>query len=268
MGEFKHIICPKCNERLQKDSNMLKCKNGHSYDIASQGYVNLLPPHKSGEIPGDSKEMINARRNFLSKGYYLPLADRLCKIIKELHPDIIADIGCGEGYYTSKIRSATDSYTIGIDISKFALSAASKTDRQTDYCAASLHALPIADNSANVLLCCFCAYDENEFARVLKNGGKFILVTPGKRHLFGLKSVLYDEPYENAEQTPELNGFALENTQSIKYNINIADSDDIWNLFSMTPYFWTTKKSGAEKLKELTQLSTEVEFNIQTYTRL
>ncbi len=266
-NKFLNIICPICGHKLKPVSNMLKCKNNHSYDISDEGYVNLLPPHKNGNIPGDSKEMVRARRNFLNKDYYLPLANELISIIKDISPDILIDIGCGEGYYTNKIEQNTNTEIYGIDISKFALALAAKTNKNINYCTASLHSLVFNDNIADALLCCFCAYDEKEFARILKPKGNFILVTPGSKHLFGLKSILYDEPYENPDDNNDIAGFSLDYEKRLTYDIRIESAEDIWNLFSMTPYYWKTPKSGTEKLKGVSYLYTPVEFIIHVFKK-
>lgn len=263
--KFSDIICPKCSQSMHFDGKSLRCENGHCYDVSSKGYVNLLPPHKQGTVPGDNKEMVRARRAFLDKGYYKPLSDKLCEIIKRLAPELVADIGCGEGYYTGKISQALCCKTVGFDVSKYALSYAAAAYGDIDFCVANLHNIPLKNESCSAVLCCFCAYDEAEFARILKNGGKFILVTPGKRHLFGLKSVLYEKPYENSTEL-EFDKFKLAETHKITYDICVEHSD-IWNLFSMTPYYWKTSKEAAERLKNIEKLHTEADFLIRVYQK-
>ena len=264
--KFNYIVCPKCRKKLSVSGNTLKCAEGHSFDVASCGYVNLLPPHKTGDVPGDSKEMVRARRDFLSKGYYKPLADKLYEIIKGYKPEIIADIGCGEGYYTSGM-GAFGAHVMGFDISKYALMYAAKRDKASDYCTANLHDIPLADNTADMAVCCFCAHDEHEFARILKENGKLITVLPAKRHLFGLKEILYDKPYENTEETETMECFCLVEEDRVEYTVDIDCTDDIMNLFSMTPYFWKTSKDGADRLKAMTHLNTELGFVIRTYVK-
>lgn len=266
-NKFRYLICPVCGGNMHTEQNTLKCEHGHSYDIASSGYVNLLPPHKKDTVPGDNKDMVRARRDFLLKGYYSPLADKLTEICNLYKPSVIADIGCGEGYYTSKL-GCSGAYVMGFDISKFALTVASKRDKASDYCVANLHELPIADCTADAVFCCFCAYDAAEFARILNTDGKFVFVTPARRHLFGLKGLLYEKPYENDETLPAMEGFRLISSERIEYTADIKGTDDIMNLFAMTPYFWKTPKSGADKLKALDCLTTEVAFAVNTYVKL
>ncbi len=263
-SRFGLLVCPKCKKRLFAVGNSLKCENNHCYDIASAGYVNLLPPHKKGDVPGDNKEMVSARRNFLSKGYYKPLKDKISEIISGIAPDVIVDIGCGEGYYTSAAGEYAEC-VLGFDISKYALAAAAKLDKNTGYCTANLHELPLENAVADMVLCCFCAHDEMEFGRILKKNGRFLLVTPGKRHLYGLKTVLYDEPYENTEETLQLQGFEAVNTEHVCYTAEIHSKEDIAALFMMTPYYWRSPKSGAQRLLELEVLKTEIDFILTEY---
>ncbi len=265
MNKFSNVLCPKCGAQLLQFGNSLKCADGHTYDIASQGYVNLLPPHKQGAVPGDSKEMVRTRRAFLENGYYAPLADKLCQIMQSISPALVADIGCGEGYYTGRVKSACSCSVIGIDISKFALMYAAKAYSDIDFCVASLHSLPLASGSCDAILCCFCAHDEEEFSRVLNDDGRFVIVTPGKRHLFELKSVLYDKPYEN-DPAESMKFFDLEYQDKLSFEINVPH-DDIWNLFSMTPYFWKTPKQGSDRLKEIDTLCCTAEFDIRVYRK-
>lgn len=263
--KFLGVMCPKCLNNLHVESNCLTCDNGHTYDISSRGYVNLLPPHKQGAVPGDNKEMVQARRAFLNKDYYKPLADKLAEVISQMSPSVIADVGCGEGYYTGRISNIPDCKIIGFDISKYALAYAAKAYKKASFCVANLHNLPLKDEYCDVILCCFCAYDVTEFARILRNNGKFVLVTPGKKHLFGLKSILYEEPYENDTEI-ELAKFELCDTYKIKYELNILH-EDIWNLFSMTPYYWKTSKENSEKLKNIDTLYTEADFIIRVFQK-
>jgi len=70
------LKCPLCNNSFIKRDKSLVCENKHTYDIARSGYVNLLPVNeKSSKNPGDSKEMIAARTNFLNTDHYLPIID-------------------------------------------------------------------------------------------------------------------------------------------------------------------------------------------------
>lgn len=106
-----NLACPIDKLKLLKEQGHYQCTNGHSFDIAKQGYVNLLPvQHKKSKNPGDSKAMVQARTRFLDAGFYKPIAGLLSKIIfQQLDNDkdnCIFDAGCGEGYYLQQVINA------------------------------------------------------------------------------------------------------------------------------------------------------------------
>ena len=115
------LRCPICGCNFSRFENSLKCEKGHSFDIASSGYINLLKPGKMNNAKaGDSKEMIKARSNFFLSGAYSNIRNKLCDIIGQYKNDVIIDAGCGEGYYTEGVADKFGvSSVIGFDMSKF-----------------------------------------------------------------------------------------------------------------------------------------------------
>jgi acetyl esterase/lipase len=106
-----------------------------------------------------------------------------------------------------------------------------------------------------------------EYARVLRTGGRMVMVIPGARHLFGLKEVLYEHPYENRVQDTAINGFSLTEEQDITKRITLRTEDDLWNLFTMTPYFYRTSPADKERLRARAPLETEISFKILVYKK-
>lgn len=262
--------CPVCKSPLFYDERTVSCKNGHSFDRAKSGYVNLLQSNrKHAAIPGDNKEMVAARRAFLSAGYYAPLQQAVAEEVKKyaaFDGATILDVGCGEGYYTKAIAEAAANANIaGIDISKSALSVAAKHVKSVQFAVGSVFHLPVADNTCDLVTELFAPYCGKEFARVLKPGGVFLSVIPGARHLFGLKTLLYDTPYENAVKPFSLPGFTFLGEREIHQTITIQNQTDLWNLFSMTPYAYRTKREAQQKLLSCTSLTTEISFWILAY---
>ncbi len=102
--------CPLCHQPLTQANNSFVCPGRHQFDVAKEGYVNLLPvQHKRSRDPGDSAEMMQARRAFLDAGHYQPLRDAIVNVLKEKSNSedaAILDIGCGEGYYTHAFADA------------------------------------------------------------------------------------------------------------------------------------------------------------------
>lgn len=261
--------CPKCKQPLTKDMRRFVCPANHSYDIAKEGYVNLL--QKNSTNHGDNKQMVAARSHFLNQNYYQPLAERLIALLfadTQNTSLTILDLGCGQGYYTNLIQHAIPSSTlIGVDISKEAIAYASKQNKQIQYIVASNAILPLADHSIDVALCLFSFVDYEEAKRVLKPGGKLLVVNPHQRHLYELKSAVYETPYLNEIKVDKPDGFALVHQQELTYPFTLPNNQAILELFAMTPYSFKTRKEDADKLKQLSELSVHASFSILIYQK-
>ena len=109
------LICPVCGEKLMFSDKTMRCGNGHSFDIAKEGYVNLLRSSKNGDLIGDDKISARMRRDFLNKGYYAPLMEELCRIFADKKGNVL-DICCGEGYYTAALGNNENLCVFGFDI--------------------------------------------------------------------------------------------------------------------------------------------------------
>lgn len=272
------LICPICREQfIPPDKKRLVCPNGHSFDISSAGHCNLLISQKSGDKTGDNKEMVLARRLFLDKDYYKPLAERMSQFVlaisKHNKSPKIVDAGCGEGYYTRIItKNLLDSgktpEVIGVDISKNAAMAAAKRDKNTFYITASAFAMPVKDKCADVVLSLFAPLCSDEFGRVLKDGGTVLCAVPGEMHLWELKAAVYDAPYKNQEDKYRLDGFSERSREKISYKLTIDDAESIQELFAMTPYAFKTSKTGLERLKKLNKLEVTLEFLIIQFVKV
>lgn len=270
------FCCPVCGSALERGEKTLSCENGHSFDIAKKGYVNLLLSQKSKEKRhGDDTAMIAARRDFLDLGYYLPLCKATTEAVLSCAKDgdALLDLGCGECYYTEAVMREAKAREIslralGIDISKDALIYGAKRCREIELAAASIFSLPVADGSIDVIMNMFAPCAANEFARVLKKGGRMIHVYPREKHLFELKKAIYDTPYENDVETAVLDGFHLISEKRLTYTFDLKTQDEIHKLFMMTPYYYKTSKTGQERAAALTSLSTTADFAIAEYEKL
>ncbi|MBQ8836333.1 MAG: methyltransferase domain-containing protein [Clostridia bacterium] len=262
------LTCPLCGEKLTFADHSLTCSGvrRHNFDIAKSGYVNL---NTHAPTSGDDKEMAKARQAFLRKGYYEPLADTISNAAGK--GNILADAGCGEGYYTEAAAKNFDA-ALGVDLSKYALEIAAKSAKQKGisekllYTAASVYKMPLADNSCDCVINVFAPCVEEEYTRILKNGGKLIIAAAGRDHLYGLKSALYDTVIPNEERRDYPMNMRLEKTIPVKYEADIL-GQDIYSLFMMTPYFYRTKKESAEKLKTMDKLHTLLDFEVRVYIK-
>ena len=267
--------CPVCGEVLTREERTYRCPNRHSYDIAKEGYTYLLPPNqKHSAAPGDDKGMAAARREFLSRGYYAPLLAALCREIDArtgMTPALL-DTGCGEGYYTAGIyqslcAAGKQPRMAGTDISKAILRYAAKREKGIEFAVASSYHLPLPDESADILLNCFSPLALEEFRRVLRPGGYFLYVVPAADHLWEMKQVLYENPYPNEEKETPYEGFRYEAIVPVDATISLQSQSDIHALFQMTPYYWKTPKSGAERLAALDTLDCRIAFRIHIFQK-
>lgn len=266
------FTCPVCGALLSFEPTRCLCPAGHSFDRGARGYVNLLPPSHKGDH-GDNKQMIAARRAFLDGGWYAPLLEAAVEVCRPLSDAaVVLDTGCGEGYYTDGFLAAfpkAEGY--GIDISRDALRFAgvrkSVSEGRLTLAAASVYRMPVKDDSVDLVLDFFSPLATEEFSRVLHKDGFFLYAIPGPRHLFGLKEVLYDTPYENKPTDTALAGLHLLCQKEVETVIRLTDASQIRSLFMMTPYAYRTGARGRERLEKLSELVTPVSFRLLLYRK-
>lgn len=265
-------ICPVCGKALRPDAGSYRCENRHCFDLAKSGYVNLLPPSPAAKRHGDDRRMVQARTQFLSRGYYAHLMQAVAALCAELtgSAPVIVDAGCGEGAYTKHVYDVLTAQgktpqIAGIDISTDALRHAAKLLPEAGFCAASTAHMPLADACADLILNIFSPFMAAEFRRVLREGGYLVRVVPMARHLWELKAAVYDTPYENPPTDLSAEGFTLLRRLEVKKTIFLASQEDVQALFQMTPYYYKTGEKDQKKLDALSSLSVATEFEIAVY---
>ena len=268
------FCCPLCHAPLAHTDKSYACPQGHRFDMAKEGYVNLLPvQHKRSRDPGDSAEMMQARRAFLDAGHYQPLRDAVAGKLAALLPDgatSLLDIGCGEGYYTSAFAQTAQekgAATFGLDVSKSAIRAAAKRYSEVTFCVASSHRLPFEENSMDAVVRIYAPCKGEELARVVKEGGWVITVTPGPRHLMELKGLIYNEVLLHAPHSEQLEGFALKEALSLAYNMSLTGKEAV-ALLQMTPFAWRAKPEVWEALAKQAHFSCQTDFSIHCWQRV
>ena len=263
------LLCPVCNEELNRVDRQLVCPQNHSFDIARQGHVNLLVvQQKHSKNPGDTREQVLSRREFLEEGHYTPICNTLIDTAKELNiTGPIVDVGCGEGYYSSRLADALGAELVGLDISKEAVRcAAARYKGKLWMCATAAH-IPVADGSAQLLTSLFALTLPEEFKRVLQPGGYYFQVLAAEDHLLGLKGIIYDELHHKEKDTvPQLPGFELVKSIPIRFDFTV-EGQQVRNLFSMTPHVFRIGKDGAERLKNTTHLTDTASCVLNVYRR-
>ena len=264
------LICPICGKPLQRYEREYRCEDRHSFDIARQGYVNLLTVQQKRSLhPGDTREQVLSRRAFLEEGFYAPIAQTLRDTARELGVQgPILDIGCGEGYYSSALASALDAELTGLDISKEAVRcAAAKYKNALWICATAAH-LPLADRSAGIVTSLFALTMPEEFRRVLKEDGLYFQVLAAQDHLLGLKNIIYPElKLKEKDSVPELPGFALVRSVPIRFSFTVR-GQQVQNLLSMTPHVYRISKEGAARLAATEELTDTASCLLNVYRPL
>lgn len=206
--------CPLCaaaggSVRLRPSGSALRCTAGHTFDVSRKGYVNFMPSQKP--LRGYTKEFFEARREFLSWGYY----DHVLQAVSDVVADAMAkqaadrgfrllDAGCAEGYYLRGIRRAIEAapgngpradagagtLLIGADISKDAVRLAAGGGDPNLWIVSDVANLALADSSVDCVLNVFTPANYHEFRRVLRPGGVLVKVVPGPRHLEQLRQAV------------------------------------------------------------------------------
>ena len=263
------LICPVCGEKLNKSDRSYICPNRHSFDIARQGYVNLLVVNQKHSLnPGDTREQVLSRRCFLEAGYYAPILNTLIETAKELGiTGPMIDVGCGEGYYSAQLAQALGADLMGFDISKEAVRCAAAKYKGPTWLTATASHIPVEDGSAKLLTSLFALTLPEEFSRVLARDGFYFQVLACQDHLLALKSIIYDElKLKEKDSVPELPGFELAKSIPIRFTFTVEGAQ-IQNLFSMTPHVFRIGKEGAERLKNTKTLTDTASCVLNVYRK-
>ncbi len=263
------LICPICGRELYRQEKQFLCENRHSFDVARQGYVNLLTVQQKHSLtPGDTREQVLSRRSFLEAGYYAPIARALLDTARKY--DVsgeILDIGCGEGWYSAQLAKALELPLTGLDISKEAVRCAAAKYKDARWLCATAAHIPVPEESAGLLTSLFALTLPEEFHRVLKKGGLYFQVLAAEDHLLGLKSVIYEELHHKEKDTvPELPGFERLESIPIRFAFTV-EGEQIRNLFSMTPHVFRIGRDGAQRLAETETLTDTASCMLNVFRR-
>ncbi|NLS14528.1 23S rRNA (guanine(745)-N(1))-methyltransferase [Vibrio sp. SM6] len=267
--------CPLCHLPLALEQRTYRCANNHQFDVAKEGYVNLMPvQHKRSKDPGDNKEMMQARRRFLASDHYNPLRQHVASLCVEHLQNTsgqLLDIGCGEGYYTTEfanhLRQANEqAHVFGLDISKIAIRYAAKRYPNCDFVVASSHRLPFADRSLDGIVRIYAPCKAEELARTVRSGGVVITVTPAERHLLQLRELIYQDVRMHSEAAEDLTGFELIDEQKLNYEMALSGHLAL-DLLQMTPYAWKANDALRATLAAYDTFACEVDFMIRVYQR-
>nr|WP_245627960.1 23S rRNA methyltransferase [Actinomadura oligospora] len=243
----EYLICPVCGQPLAQDDRGLRCPDRHSFDVARQGYANLLPGNAR---PGtaDTPEMVRARDAFLTAGHFAPMAQALAHLVStslaktSARHGCLLDAGAGTGYYLSTVLDEPDLHKtsgLALDISKHAARRAARAHARIGAIVADLwRPLPVADGAALAILNVFAPRNAGEFHRVLHPDGPLIVVTPSSRHMGPLVDALGllkvdDQKAERTDATLA-DHFDLVSREELEFEASLAH-EEILTLVGMGP---------------------------------
>jgi 23S rRNA (guanine745-N1)-methyltransferase len=260
------LLCPVCRNPLSPLSaentappriRALACGDGHSFDAARQGYFNLLVG-KGTSFEADTADMVAARTAFLDAGHYRPLADAVAAAAKPAlqGPDpALLDSGTGTGHYLRAIldlpRSEVPPAAVGLDISKFALRRAARLNPEAVNMVCDIwQPLPVADASMDVVTVVFAPRNAAEFSRVLRPGGRLVVVTPRPGHLQDIASqtgMLGIEPAKEERLAESLAGhFEPLAAEDLDLDLDLAP-EDVANVTLMGPAGHHTDRAALDE---------------------
>lgn len=270
MKQIRNVLmCPVCREALSLTERTWRCINNHSYDVAKQGYVNLhVVQHKHSKNPGDTPESVQARRAFLSGGFYAPLQQSVVNKIRTLRIENLLDIGCGEGYYTDAMQQEV-MQCVGVDIAKNAVQVAAKLNKEVDWVVGTGATLPVLDHSIDLCTSLFSPIPQEEILRVLKPEGYLMVVTPAPNHLYAMREALFDEvnahdPHKFVEQLQA--HFTLVEQPIVESTFEL-DQTQLKNLIAMTPYAYKAKSEKRQALEQLEKISLTASFQVYLFQK-
>ncbi|THV31387.1 putative RNA methyltransferase [Glycomyces paridis] len=247
------LACPNCGGALAQNDRRLSCPDGHSFDLAKQGYAPLLAPG-SNATTGDTADQVAAREDFLSSGAYDPLLAAVAAASRTDAPGAVVEPGCGTGHYLAAALAADPSRVgVGLDTSKYALRrcarrevpgddgprlAAGTQGRLTAVLADAWRRMPLREGAAAAVLNVFAPRNADEIARILHPEGVLAVLTPRHDHLrelvdaLDLLSVDPEKPQRTADQLGTL--FEAERTDELRYAMELAH-DKVRLLVGMGP---------------------------------
>lgn len=275
--QLNPLTCPKCHQPLEAAGRNWRCADGHSYDTAKQGYVNLLlVDQKKSKQPGDDMDMVRARADFLDDGYYQPIADALNAMITDQLGDAsdqaLLDIGCGDGWYTARMAEQIPALgqITGLDISRDAVRYATRRSKNIRWIVASGARPPLLPHSQNAIITLFTPLMPQGLEHALAADGFIITASTGLSHLSELRERIYtdvrEEFWSPVSQMQEA-GFVCVAEQTVNFRFRPADSDTLIDLLNMTPHRWKVAPQTITALRAQDTFDMEADVTLHCFRR-
>jgi 23S rRNA (guanine745-N1)-methyltransferase len=281
------LTCPVCHEPLHISRRSLRCPQRHTFDLAREGHVDLLPTgHGRSGIQGDTAAMIRARRRFLDRGHFLPLTRALGRLAR-LHlrerttpgteaatpRPVLLEAGCGDGHYLAAVAREVGmpACSLGFDVSPAAARAAAKRHRDALFFVNDVrHGICVADAAVDVLLNVFAPRNAGEFARVVRPGGLLLVAIPGADHMASLREHVPLLRIDDDKREQILDAFAgalvPAGEESVALDLAL-DGVDVADVLRMTPSAWHAEEADVAAAENLPPVRTRASFTILRFQR-
>jgi 23S rRNA (guanine745-N1)-methyltransferase len=278
------LACPIDGLALEVNGQDLACARKHNYNVSRYGYVNLLPVGlKPSKDPGDSRAMVEARRAVLDNGMFEPLAHALADVVCsqaqsiESHRPLLVDAGCGEGYYTDALQTAlgehsdvADFTVLGVDISKWAITAAARRYANAAWAVGNNKRLPVLEHSANIITSLFGFATWQPWAELQTAGQIVVTANAGPQHLIELRELVYDRVrIHSVADDAEAKAADYQRTGECRIEfIHAIDETDISSkVLMMTPHGHRVAATTRTSLDTATISKLSIDVLIRVYQR-
>ena len=197
------LLCPvrNCHVALVREGRRLVCAQGHSFDVARSGYINLLQPQdRRSNQAGDTVAALAGRRRCHDSGATRPLLDAVAGIVAATPGDVVLDAGCGDGFYLGNLAHQAGCSAHGVDISVPAIEAAARRYPGCEWIVANADRfVPYAGGSFSIVLSITARMNPGEFRRILREDGRLLVALPAPEDLIELRGAGRDRVERTVE---------------------------------------------------------------------
>ena len=254
VSKYENIFkCPLCKSPMRVVGlKSLICSNNHTFDIAKQGYVNVMTRPSNSRY---DKRLFEERHKInMESDLYTLLHEKMVEIIEEHmdvfnDPIVILDAGCGEGSHLQRILEGCKNEAlagVGLDISKEGIRMAARKYRESIWLVGDLANSPVADQACHVIVNILSPANYMDFKRILVPGGLIIKVVPRVNYLKELREVLFADTEKEIFKNDETVTLFKERFHLVtNFNLNYTkqlNSAELASLVQMSPLAWSAKK--------------------------
>ena len=246
------LICPHCASTITvSEEGRISCDNNHSFDVAKQGYVNMLTHAVQSMY---TKELFTSRKQVLESGLYDEVQRALASTIAR--GAVVLDTGCGEGTHLARICEQAEAFGIGIDLAKEGIIEAARHYKEQAWIVGDLAKSPFPAATFDAIFNILSPANYDEFKRLLKPGGRVVKVVPAENYLAELRQQLFadseKESYSNA-QTVARFCEAFEHVAEQRVTTTMALTPELVpHLLKMTPMGWHRDEAQPIELSHIT----------------